>query len=72
MKEKSTLTKFIELVMDCETKSRKVALMQLKKMPASTQRDEAIAEINSYHNELMNDCRAVLEAEKIYEQMQSN
>ncbi len=72
MKEKSTLTKFIELAMSCQVKRTEEILAQIEKLPLTPELIKFRVNLNTEHQLFMNDCRAILRAEKLYLEMQSN
>jgi hypothetical protein len=72
MNEKSTLTKFIELVMSCQTEQAKRVLNFIKTMPDGEEKQNAINQLRDSYNQTMNDCHNLLEAEKQYVKIKSN
>lgn len=72
MENKSILTKFIELAMNCQTQQAKKVFHFIKQMPDGPEKEKLTNHLRKSYNQIMNDCNNVLEAEKKYNQMISN
>lgn len=71
-KEKSTLTKFIELAMSCQAERHNKELKQLEKFPETPELIQFRDNLIKLNNYFMNDCQAILKAEKLYNKILSN
>ena len=72
MAEKSIFRKFVELAMECQTKQTNEKYNRLKNLLASPVTIVFIAQLREDYNNFMNDCDALLKAEKTYLQTQLN